>query len=41
LLRRKNLSSEHGKQALTAVFSESDASLRLEHFQSSGEAFSM
>lgn len=41
LLHRKNLSSEHGGQALAAIFSERDASLRLEHFQSGGEAFSM
>jgi len=40
LLHRRNLSSEHGGQALTAIFSERDASLRLEHFQSGGEAFS-
>lgn len=41
LLHRRDLSSEHGMQALTATFSERDASLRLEHFQSGGEAFSM
>jgi hypothetical protein len=38
LLHRRTLSSEHGGQALTAIFSERDASLRLEHFQSGGEA---
>jgi hypothetical protein len=41
LLHRRNLSSEHGGQALTAIFSERDASLRMEHFQSGGEAFSV
>ena len=41
LLHRMRLSSEHGGQALTAIFSEHEASLRLEHFQSGGEAFSV
>jgi hypothetical protein len=41
LLHRRKLSSEHGGQALTAIFSERDATLRLEHFQSGGEAFSV
>jgi len=39
LVQRGNLSSTHGAQALTAIFSERDESLRLEHFQSGGEAF--
>ena len=41
LVQRRNLSSEHGGQSLTAIFSERDESLRLEHLQSGGEAFSM
>jgi hypothetical protein len=41
LVQRKNLSNAHGGKALTAIFSERDATLRLEHFQSGGEAFSM
>jgi hypothetical protein len=41
LVQRRNLSSEHGGQTLTAIFSERDESLRLEHFQSGGEAFSL
>jgi hypothetical protein len=41
LLERKNLSSSHDKQALTAFFSELDAALRLEHLQTAGESFSM
>jgi hypothetical protein len=41
LVQRRNLSSRHGGQSLSAIFSESDKSLRLEHFQSGGEAFRM
>jgi hypothetical protein len=39
LVQRRNLSSKHGGQSLSAIFSERDESLRLEHFQSGGEAF--
>lgn len=41
LLERKDLSSSHGIQSLTAIFSEQDATLRLERFQTGGEAFSI
>jgi hypothetical protein len=41
LLLREKLSSTRGRQSLTAIFSERDGSLRLKHFQSGGEAFSM
>jgi hypothetical protein len=39
LVQRRNLSSRHGGQSLSAIFSERDESLRLEHFQSGGEVF--
>jgi hypothetical protein len=39
LVQRGNLSGKHGGQSLSAIFSELDQSLRLEHFQSGGEVF--